>query len=275
MSSIHPSAIVEDGAAIGDGVEIGPFCHIGPEVVLGPGVRLHSHVVVAGRTRIGAGTEVYPFAVLGEPPQDLKYDGAPTEVQIGEHTLIREHVTVHRGVPHGGGVTRIGSHCFLMVGSHIAHDCQLGDHVVIINGGALAGHCEVGDYAIVSGLSALHQFVRIGRHAFIAGMTGIEHDVVPFGLAKGILRRAHLTGLNLIGLKRRGFGREEIQALRDAFRTIFEGPSESLRARAEEIAARYPGVAPVGEMVDFIRARPERKLCLPPGQNMNVDVEGL
>lgn len=275
MAAVHASAIIEDGAKIGDGVTVGAFSRVGPEVEVGDGCRIHSNVVLDGRTRIGPGCEIYPFAVIGGPPQDVKYDGSPTELAIGAGTLIREHCTIHRGTPHGGGITRVGEKCFLMVATHVAHDCQVGDSVVLINQATLAGHCEVGDNAIVGGLSAVHQFVRIGKHAFIAGMTGIEHDVIPFGLAKGILRRAHLTGLNLVGLKRRGFPRAEIHALRGAYRELFEGESRLIEERAESLAQRFGDHVLVMDLVNFIRGKTGRSFCLPQPGNMNTRTEGF
>ena len=275
MSKVHPTAVIEDGASIADDVEVGAFAVIGPDVKIGNGAKIHPHVIISGHTTLGDGCEVFPFATLGEPPQDLKYADEPTELVIGSGTLIREHVTVHRGTPQGNKITRIGSNCFLMVDSHVAHDCVLGDNVVLINQATLAGHCEVGDFTIVGGLSALHQFVRVGKHSFVAGMTGIEHDIIPFGLAKGILRRAHLTGLNLVGMKRRGFSREDIHAVRESYREIFEGPTDSIRERVEAVAERFSGIAAVQEIVDFVRARPDRNLCLPQPANMNTSPAGL
>lgn len=276
MGDFHPAAIVEDGATIGDGVSVGAFSHVGPEAIIGAGTRIHSNVVVSGRTRIGPNCEIYPFAVVGGPPQDLKYDGSATELHIGGGTIIREHCTVHRGTPGGGdGVTRVGEKCFLMVATHVAHDCIIGDNVILINQATLAGHCEIGDNAIIGGLSAVHQFVRIGKHAFIAGMTGIEHDVIPFGLAKGILRRAHLTGLNLVGLKRRGFPREEIHALRSAYRDLFEGESAGIVERAEDLAERDGQYSLVMDLVNFIRGKTGRSFCLPQPGNMNRSAEGF
>jgi len=274
-TNLHPSAIIEDGAIVGDDVSIGAFSHIGAEVQIGAGTQIHTNVVITGDTQIGPGCDIYPFSVIGGPPQDIKYDGSPTKLTIGGSTLIREHCTIHRGTPHGGGITCIGDKCFLMVSTHVAHDCQIGDGVVMINQATLAGHCEIGDHAIIGGLSAVHQYVRIGKHAFIAGMTGIEHDVVPFGLAKGILRRAHLTGLNLVGLKRRGFPREEIHALRAAYHEIFDGESSEISERAEQIAQKYSEQKLVLDLVNFIRGRTGRSFCLPQPGNMNRATEAF
>jgi UDP-N-acetylglucosamine acyltransferase len=275
MTHIHPTAVIADGAQLGENVSVGAYCCIGSQVVLDDGVQLHSHVVVDGRTRVGANTRIFPFASIGHIPQDLKYKGEASELVIGRDNTIREHVTMNPGTEGGGMLTEVGNHCLFMVGAHVAHDCRIGDHVIFVNNATLGGHVEVGDWAILGGLSAVHQFVRIGKHAFIAGMTGIEHDVIPFGLAKGILRRAHLTGLNLVGLKRRGFPREEIHALRNAYRDLFEGDSSGIVERAETIAERHDSHALVMELVNFIRGKTGRSFCLPQPGNMNRSAEGF
>ncbi|MHA1523120.1 MAG: acyl-ACP--UDP-N-acetylglucosamine O-acyltransferase [Alphaproteobacteria bacterium] len=271
MSKIHPTAVIEDGALIGDNVSIGAFCHIGADVEIAADVRLDTHVVITGNTKIGQGCTVFPFAVLGKQPQDLKYDGTTTYLTIGAGSIIREHVTVHRGTPEGGGITRIGENCFLMVDSHVAHDCQIGNHVVLINQATLAGHCEVGDHTILGGLSALHQFVRVGSYVFVAGMVGIENDVIPFGLAKG-RRRAYLTGLNLIGLKRRGVAKQSIYALRDVYRNLFDGETRLIQERATAMASKHQGDSLVEELLAFVRERPERNLCLPKPRGQKSDI---
>ncbi len=197
MSSIHATAIVEPGAKLADDVRIGPYCVIGAEVELAEQVELVSHVVIAGRTRIGAGTKIYSFASLGGPPQDLKYKGEPSALIIGAKNVIREQVTMNPGTAGGGMVTRVGNNGLFMVGAHVAHDCKLGNNVIMANNATLGGHVEVGDHAILGGLCAVHQFVRIGPHAMIGGMSGVEHDVIPYGLVKG--DRARLSGLNYGG----------------------------------------------------------------------------
>ena len=185
MTDIHPTAIVEEGAKLGTGVRIGPYCTIGPDVELGEGVALVSHVVLAGRTRIGPNTRIYPFASIGHPPQDLKYKGEASSLEIGSNNIIREYVTMSPGTEGGGMVTRVANNCLFMVGAHVAHDCQIGHHVIMANNATLAGHVDVGDYAILGGLAAVHQFVRIGRHAMIGGMSGVEHDIIPVRLRHG------------------------------------------------------------------------------------------
>jgi UDP-N-acetylglucosamine acyltransferase len=260
MTEIHPTAIVAEGAKLERGVEIGPYCVVGPNVELAEGVRLQAHVVVEGRTRIGAGTRIFAFAAIGNPPQDLKYHGEPSELVIGTGNTIREHVTMNPGTEGGGMLTSVGDHCLFMVGSHIAHDCRLGNDVILANNATLAGHVTVGDYAIVGGLSAVHQFVRIGAHAIIGGMSGVENDVIPYGSAMG--DRARLRGLNLVGLQRRNFSREQIHTLRTAYRLLFalEG---TLAERLEDAVRLYGDNEAVAEIITFIRGETARAILQP------------
>lgn len=260
MGDIHQSAIVEDGARIGVNVRIGPYSIIERDVVLEDNVVVHSHVVVSGHTTIGAGTALYPFAAVGGPPQDTSYKGEPTTVVVGPNCIIREHATINRGTARGRGETRIGANCFLMVASHVAHDCQVADRVVLVNNATLGGHVEIGEHAIVSGLAAVQQHCRIGSHAFIGGLSGVNSDVIPFASAIG--ERAELGGLNVVGLKRRGFDRPTIHALRAAYQAIFNGGGTRAE-RLERVAEKYPDVAPVMMMVDFIRKSGDRPLCTP------------
>ncbi|MFV0385688.1 acyl-ACP--UDP-N-acetylglucosamine O-acyltransferase [Paracoccus sp. (in: a-proteobacteria)] len=219
--AIHPTALIEPGAEIGQGVSIGPFCVVGPRVRLGEGVVLKSHVVLSGETTIGEGTVIFPFASIGEVPQDLKYRGESVQLEIGARNRIREYVTMNPGTEGGGGVTRIGNDGLFMAGSHVGHDCQLGDRVILVNNASLAGHCHLDDDVIIGGLSGVHQWVRIGRGAMIGAVTMVTADVVPYGLVKG--PRGYLDGLNLVGLRRRGAGREEIAALRDLLDALHQG----------------------------------------------------
>jgi UDP-N-acetylglucosamine acyltransferase len=260
MGDIHQSAIVEDGARIGANVRIGPYSIIERDVVLEDNVVVHAHVVVSGHTTIGAGTALYPFAAVGGPPQDTSYKGEPTTVVVGPNCIIREHATVNRGTARGRGETRIGANCFLMVASHVAHDCLVADRVVLVNNATLGGHVEIGEHAIVSGLAAVQQHCRIGSHAFIGGLSGVNSDVIPFASAIG--ERAELGGLNVVGLKRRGFDRPTIHALRAAYQAIFNGGGTRAE-RLERVAEKYPDVAPVMMMVDFIRKSGDRPLCTP------------
>ena len=259
-SEIHPSAVIESGATLGDGVTVGPFAVIGPEVVLGEGCRIHSHAVIGGRTRIGARTEVFPFASIGLRPQDLKYRGEASELVIGSDTVIREHVTMNPGTEGGGMVTRVGDRCLIMVGSHVGHDCDVGNGVIMANNATLAGHVRIQDHAVLGGLSAIHQFVRIGRNAVVGGVTGVERDVIPFGSVMG--DRARLSGINIIGMRRRGFDRDDINAVRKAYRLLFASEG-TFQERLQEVADEFSGCAPVMEIVDFIREDSSRKICQP------------
>ncbi len=261
MAEIHPTSVIEPGAEIAQSVRIGPFCHVGSKVVLGEEVEILSHVVLAGRTSIGAGTRIFPFASIGHRPQDLKYAGEDSALIIGKRNLIREHVTMNPGTAGGGMVTRVGDGCLFMASAHVAHDCLVGDNVIMANNATLAGHVVVGDYAFFGGLSAAHQFTRIGAHAMIGGLTGVERDVIPYGSVMG--DRARLVGLNIIGLQRRGFSREDIQALRSAYQMLFEDGNGTLAARADAVAARYGHVRPVSDIVDFVRADNARGFVLP------------
>jgi len=258
--SIHPTAIIEAGATLAEDVRIGPYCLVGARAVLDAGVVLHSHVVIAGYTRIGERTQVYPFAVLGHPPQDLKFRGEASELVIGADCVIREGVTMNPGTVGGGLITSTGDHCLFLTQSHVAHDCRIGNHVIFSNNVMLAGHCKVGDYAILSGGCGVHQFVRIGAHAFIGGLSGIENDVIPYGMALG--NRAHLAGLNIVGLRRRGFDRETINTLRAAYRLLFADEG-TFQERLDDTVETYSSSPEVMEIIDFIRADANRPLCLP------------
>ncbi|MEO9899913.1 acyl-ACP--UDP-N-acetylglucosamine O-acyltransferase [Nisaea sp.] len=261
--SIHPTAIVDPAAEIGSGVQIGPYCIIGPNIVLGDGCRLHAHVVLEGRTRIGAETEIFPFSSIGQIPQDLKYGGEPSELVIGARNVIREHVTMNIGTEGGGMITKVGDSCLFMAGSHVAHDCVVGDNVILANNATIAGHVTVGDFAILGGLSAARQFVRIGKHAMIGGLTGVENDVIPFGTVMG--DRARLSGLNLIGLKRRGFTQEQIAELRKAYRLLFADEGTFLE-RVDSVAREFSDNEVVTDIVGFIRATSSRGAICQPGR---------
>jgi UDP-N-acetylglucosamine acyltransferase len=260
MANIHATALVDPSAKLGPSVEIGPFCVVGPHVELGDGAVLHSHAVVTGRTSLAQGCQVFPFASIGHVPQDQKYQGEASSLSVGAETIIREHVTINPGTEGGGMVTRVGSHCLLMVGAHIAHDCQLGDHVILVNNATLAGHVTIGDHAIVGGLSAVHQFVRIGAHAFIGGMSGVTADVIPFGMAIG--NRAALSGLNVVGLRRQGFPREQIHELRQAYRMLFSSEG-TLLERLEDVENMFSANPLVEQIVQFIKSRSDRSFSVP------------
>ncbi|NNG05417.1 MAG: acyl-ACP--UDP-N-acetylglucosamine O-acyltransferase [Inquilinus sp.] len=261
-STIHPSAAVDPAARLGDNIHIGPFCVVGAGVDLADGVRLESHVVVEGRTTVGAGTRIFPFASIGHIPQDLKYHGEESRLEIGGGCTIREYVTISPGTEGGGMLTRVGDNCLIMIGAHIAHDCMIGNNVILVNNATLAGHVEIGDHAILGGLSAVHQFVRIGEHAFVGGLAGVERDVIPYGMVVG--ERGFLNGLNLVGLKRRGFGRDDIHTLRGAYRALFGGDGQ-MSERIEAVAASHGEGGAVGQMIEFLRNAGSRKILRPRG----------
>lgn len=257
---IHPSAVIEDGAVIGDDCEIGPFCHIGPEVRLGAGARLKSHVAIAGTTTIGRGARIFPFASVGHQPQDLKYHGEAVTLTIGDNCIIREGVTINPGTEGGGFKTTIGDNCAFLANAHIGHDCAIGNNVILVNNVLLAGHVTVGDFAICAGGSGVIQYTRIGQHSFVGGFTGMENDLIPYGLAIG--NRAHLAGLNMVGLRRRNFSRESIHDLRRAYRLLF-AEEGTLKERVEDVAAEFAGHPQVEEILAFIRAGGDRAICQP------------
>ena len=259
MAGIHPSAVIADGAQIGADCSIGPFCVIGPDVVLGDGVTLKSHVVVDGDTQIGAGTVVFPFSVIGEIPQDLKFAGEKTQLRIGARNRIREHVTINTGTAQGGGITRVGDDGLFMAGCHIAHDAQIGNRVIIVNSSAVAGNCVIEDDVIIGGLCGVHQWVRIGQGAIIEAVTMVTADVVPHGLVQG--PRGVLDGLNLVGLKRKGVDRADITALRAAFQMLKDGEGnfqDRARKLGDESDSPY-----VQDMVRFILGPSDRNFLTP------------
>jgi len=258
--TIHPTAIVEDGARLGDGSTVGAYAAIGPDVVVGPNATIGAHVVLTGRTTIGANARIYPFAAVGGEPQDLSFKGEPSTVRIGDNCIIREHVTIHRGTQRGRMDTEIGNSCFLMVGAHVAHDCRLGNHVTMVNGATIGGHVEIGDYATLGGLAAVQQRLRVGAYSFVGGLTGVNAEVIPFAIAVG--DRAELGRLNIVGLKRRGFDRPTIHALRASYREIFFGKG-TLDERVERAAERFAEVPAVMTVIEFVRTGGKRPLCTP------------
>lgn len=257
---VHPTAIVADGAQLADGVSIGPYSIVGSKVRIGEGTRLHSHVVIQGSTELGRNNDVYPFAMLGGPPQHLAYKGEDTRLVVGDNNLIREHATMNLGTVHGGGVTEVGSHGLYMIESHVGHDCKVGDNVVMTKQATLGGHCLIGDFVIVGGLAAIHQFCRVGRYAFVGGLAAVVKDVIPYGSVWG--NHAHLEGLNLVGLKRRGIDRETINTLRGAYRLLFADEG-TFQERLDDTAETFGDSPEVMEILEFIRADASRPLCLP------------
>jgi UDP-N-acetylglucosamine acyltransferase len=267
--AIHPTAIVEDGATLGAGVEIGPYCIVGRDVTLGDGVRLISHAVVTGKTSIGAQTAIHSHAVLGGEAQIANNHAPDARLEIGSGNDLREGVTISLGSARGHNLTKVGDNCLLMVGSHIGHDCVVGNNVTLANGVVIGGHFEIGDGVIMGGLAAAQQFGRVGKYAFISGLSGISTDVIPYGIAIGL--HARLGGLNLIGLRRRKIARENIHAMRAAYRMIFlhEG---SIHDHAREAAAKWAEVPQVRDITDFILAEAKRPIC-PARRRRADDVE--
>ncbi|MEM8980080.1 MAG: acyl-ACP--UDP-N-acetylglucosamine O-acyltransferase [Pseudomonadota bacterium] len=256
---VHSSAVVEPGAQLGADVRVGPFCYLGPEVVLGEGVELTSHVVLTGQTTIGPQTRVFSFACIGEIPQDKKFKGEKTRLEIGARNQIREHVTMNPGTEGGGGVTRIGDDGLFMAGCHVAHDAQIGDRVIVVNQSAIAGHCIVEDDVIIGGLSGIHQWVRIGKGAIIGALSMVTNDVIPHGLVQG--PRAELDGLNLVGLKRKGVSRADITELRAAFQMLKQGDgafAERAARLKDDFESDY-----VTDLVRFVTASTDRHFLTP------------
>ena len=260
MANIHATAVVDPSAKLGTNVEIGPFCVIGPDVELGDGVVVHSHAVITGRTTLGPECKVFPFASIGQAPQDVKFHGEPSTLTIGAKTIIRDHATVNPGTEGGHMSTKVGSNCLLMIGAHVAHDCEVGNSVTLVNGATLGGHVTIGDGAIIGGLSAVHQFVRIGAYAFIGGMSGITADVIPFGMAIG--NRANLCGLNIVGLKRKGFPRDQIHELRQAYRMLFSTEG-TLKERLEDVESMFSTNPLTKQVIEFIKTQSDRQFCVP------------
>ena len=248
---IHPSAVVSPRAELGEGAHVGPFCTVGDEVRLGERVRLESHVVVDGRTDIGDDTHVFPFASLGLAPQDLKYRGEPAETRVGRRTRIREFVTVHRGTEGGGMLTSIGDDCLVMAQAHVAHDCLVGSRVIMANAATLAGHVTVEDGANVGAYSGVHQFCRVGREAYVGGYSVVVKDALPFALTVG--NHAKCYGLNTVGMKRRGYPQETVEALHHAFRLLLSSKLNTTQALAR-IRDEIGDSAEVGELVRFIES---------------------
>lgn len=269
--SVHPTAIIAEGAKLGAGVEIGPWCLVGAHAVLHDGVRLLSHAVIRGHTEIGAETVVHAHAVLGGEAQMHRQNPPDMRLRIGAHNIIREAVTMSTGSAAGRGITRVGDHGYFMAGCHVAHDCIVGDGVTLSNGVQLAGHVEVGDGVIMGGLSAIQQFGRIGRYAFISGVTGVVADVIPYGSVVGT--HARLFGLNLVGLRRRKVPRPNIHALRAAYRLIFHAGEGTIHDNARRAGEQWPGIPEVQDVVSFILADAKRPICPARKRGAEADAE--
>lgn len=257
-ASIHPSAVIEEGARIGDKVSIGPFCHVGSKVVLEDGVVLKSHVAVTGRTCIGRNTSVFQGAVLGGEPQNVNYRGEETDLTIGADCTIREGVTMHTGMPDAGGKTTIGERSMFLACSHVAHDCHIGSDVILSNNVMLGGHVVVGDRVIMGGGAAVHQFCRIGHHAFVGGLAACSLDVIPFGMLNG--NPGVLGGLNVIGMSRAGMDKSEIHVVRRVFKQIFHGDG-TIQKNMVALRQEYNDVAVLSDMFEFIAADSHRGLA--------------
>ena len=259
-NNIHSSAVIEDGAVLGEGIEIGPFCHVGPNVTLSDNVSFHSHVVVSGYTSIGAGTKIFPFASIGHEPQDLKYRGERSELNIGENCVIREGVTMNPGTAGDRNITSVGNNCVFLANAHVAHDCRVGNNVIFSNAVMIAGHCIVEDYVILGGGAGVHQYCRLGRNSFIGGMAGVENDVIPYGMALG--NRAYLGGLNLIGMKRAGVERQSIHKARGLFKELFFG-DKPIKQAVENIDTDVSEDEVCSAILKFVSDGGDRALCTP------------
>ncbi len=260
-TSVHPSSVIEDGAVLHDGVTIGPFCHIGASAEVGEGTQLISHASVIGNTRVGKNCTLHPHAVVGGLPQVIGLAAHPdSRLEIGDGCVFREYATAHSGIPKFGGLTKVGTNCYIMIGAHIAHDCQIGNNVVMANNVSLAGHIEVGDNVWFGGLSAVHQFSRIGRNAFIGGGAIVVEDVIPFGSVVG--NHAKLAGLNMVGLKRRGFSKADLHEIRSAYKAVFEG-NGLFKDRLEAAVSAFAGQPLAMELINFIREGGDRPICKP------------
>ena len=258
MQTIHPTAIIDAAAQLGSGVTIGAYSVVGPHVTLGDGVKLHSHVVIDGYTTVGAGCEVWPFAVLGATPQHTRYDGEPSELHIGANCVIREHVTMHPGTAIGAMQTIVGNNGLFFAGAHVAHDCVVGDHVIFANNAALGGHVEIGDHVMLGGFAAVQQWCRVGAHAMVGAHSLVDADVMPFTIAAG--NRATLSGVNVIGLERRGFSPEIIAGLRDLFRNLIRG-NGLFATRLAAVQERFAGTAEYDAVFEFIKTAGRNGVC--------------
>ncbi len=260
MTNIHPTAFVDKGAVIGADVEIGPFCIVEANTIIGARTILKNNCVIRNHTELGEDCVVDAFAVLGGAPQDLSYKNEPTKLIVGNRCHIREYVTMSRGTPNGKGVTKIGDECYFMANSHVGHDCVVGNNVIMANSVALAGHVTIGERVILGGLSAVHQHCRVGRHAFVGGLAAVVADVIPYGSVVGV--HAHLAGLNIVGLKRRGFSRAQIHELRAAYRMLF-AEEGTLQERIDDVIERFANIPEAMEIINFVKVETSRPLCLP------------
>ncbi len=256
---IHKTAIIDTKAKISSNVEVGPYSIIGPNVVIEEGTIIQSHANITGNTFIGKGNKIYPFASIGNDPQDMKYQGEETKLIIGDYNTIREYVTINPGTAQGGGLTKVGSNNLIMISAHIAHDCMIGNNVVIANSAAIAGHAEIHDDVIIGGNCGIQQFTRIGKMAMIGGMTGVSRDVIPYGLSTG--NRNYLNGINIVGLRRGKVSNKDIMELTDAYKEIFK--TESLNENLNKLNGNFKENILVKEVIDFINRDKKRPICTP------------
>tara|TARA_B100001248_G_scaffold255503_1_gene235321 strand:+ start:505 stop:1302 length:798 start_codon:yes stop_codon:yes gene_type:complete len=261
MNNIHSTAIVSSKAELGNNIYIGPYCIINENVKINDDCKFLANVYMEGNTTVGSNCTFYPFSTIGTKPQDLKYKGEKSELKIGNNNTIREHVTINPGTIGGGLITSIGNNCLLMVGCHVAHDCKIENNVILVNNASLAGHVIVEDFAIIGALSGVHQFCRIGKHSMIGAMSGIDSDVIPYGTVLG--NRAFLSGLNIIGLKRRGFSKDIIQDLKKAYGVLFVSNEGTISDRIKEVSEDFSKNIPVMEIVDFLTKEKSRSICKP------------
>ena len=259
-ANIHTNSVIEEGAKIGANVIIGPFCHIGSDVTLGAGVELKSHVVINGWTDIGNDTVIFPFSSIGHMPQDLKFNGEVTKLELGERNRIREYVTINPGTLGGGELTKVGNDCLFMMGAHIGHDCIVGNRVILANNASLGGHCIIEDNVVIGALAGVHQFCRVGRGAMIGGLSAVVADVIPMGMVLG--NRASLDGLNLVGLKRAGADKADINGLRAAFKSIFMSGT-TIKESITPTLKLHAGNPLVEELIEFITSETSRSLTIP------------
>ena len=265
MINKHHTSIVSEKAILGSNVTIGPYCIINDNVKIGNNVNLMAHVYVDGNTIIGDNCSFFPYCSIGTTPQDLKYKGEKSKLKIGDNNIFREYVTVNLGTEGGGLETIIGNNCLFMINAHVAHDCKIGNNVIMVNNASIAGHVILEDYAIMGALSGAHQFCRIGKHSMIGGLSGVDSDVIPYGTVLG--NRAYLSGLNIIGLKRRGFSKEIIQDLRKAYGLLFSSQEGTFSDRVKEVSEEFLDNEPIQEIVQFLKSEKSRSICKPKNAN--------
>ena len=265
MINKHHTSIISEKAVLGSNVTIGPYCIVNENVKIGNNVNLKAHVYIDGNTSIGDNCTFFPYCSIGTSPQDLKYKGEESELKIGNNNIFREYVTVNPGTEGGGLKTVIGNNCLFMINAHIAHDCKIGNNVIMVNNASLAGHVILEDYAIMGALSGAHQFCRIGKHSMIGGLSGVDSDVIPYGTVIG--NRAYLSGLNIIGLKRRGFSKDIIQDLRKAYGLLFSSQEGTFSDRVKEVSEEFTDNEPIQEIVNFLISEKSRSICKPKNAN--------